>query len=41
MALGGQAWLSGVEPQTFAALEGAAQFLALCDGRISPLEGPA
>ena len=41
VALGGQAWLSGVEPQTFAALEGAAQFLALCDGRISPLEGPA
>ena len=41
VALGGQAWLSGVERQTFAALEGAAQFLALRDGRISPDEGSA
>ena len=35
VGLGGQAWLSGVERETFSALEGAAQFLALDQGRIS------
>ncbi len=34
MALGGQAWISGVEPEAFAAIEGAAQFLSLSGGRI-------
>jgi len=35
VALGGQVWLSGVERETFAGLDGAAQFLALGEGRIS------
>ena len=34
VALGGQAWFSGVERERFAALDGAAQFLALEGGRF-------
>ena len=40
VALGGQAWLSGVERQSFAALDGSAQFVELEDGRIAE-RGPA
>ena len=38
VALGGQAWISGVEREAFAALEGAAQFLSLRGGRIDQEE---
>ncbi len=38
-ALGGQAWLSGLERETFAALEGTAQFLSLSGGRVVAGEG--
>ena len=38
LALGAQAWLTGADRAPFGGLAGAAQFLAIDDGRIDPVE---
>jgi DNA replication and repair protein RecF len=38
IALGSQAWLSGTEPEAFAALADRAQFYRVEEGRIRPLD---
>jgi len=37
VALGGQVWMSGTDPEAFAALENRAQFYRVADGQIAPL----